>query len=196
MGAAASQDEVYAELTTCLSPVLDSCRMRPLKRVPYPAWRSDAGKLEEAVFFSLQVDAKATDPFAGGGFRIELEKSRQRIPARGLNGRALFFQLLGPAELDMLLAQQNRVIASRPTPPSEQVDLYPDGSVRQTYLGYFEPQAAFDAIDCWLRYGSLADVREWAGSLTPLIELLVERADAHLSPERLALGRGCLLESA
>jgi hypothetical protein len=190
-----SQKVVYSELAARLSPALESCGMRRLKRVSYPAWRSDDSELGEVIFFSLQVDRRATDPFKGGGFRAELEKSRQRDPACGLTGRALFFQLLTAEELETLLAQQNRVIGSRPKPPAEQVSLYPEGPVRRMYLSYFEPQSAFDAVRCWLRYGRLADVREWADALAPIVRPLNERADAYLSPERLALGQGCLLEA-
>jgi hypothetical protein len=193
MEALPSGREVYAELAACLSPGVASSRMRLVKRVSYPAWRTDAGASGEFLYLSLQVDGKATDPFSGGGFRVELEKSRRRVPARGLNGRALFFQLLTAGELETLVAQQNRIIAARPKPPAEQVALYPEGPVREMYLSFFEPQSEFDVIDCWLRYGSLADVRAWAEVLTPMIQPLLERADAALSPDRRDLGKGNLL---
>ena len=48
----------------------------------------------EHLFFTLQVDSKATDPYSGGGFRFEVEKSQSARPAAGLNDRAMFFQLL------------------------------------------------------------------------------------------------------
>ena len=186
-------DFVYSELTARLSPALKSAHMKSLKRLRYPAWRSNPDAYGLVVFFSIQVDAKATDPFSGGGFRIELENSKQRLPARGLNGRAMFHQLLTSDELTTLLNQQNRVIGSLPKPTPEQVGLYPEGPVRRQYLEYFERQSTFDSVHGWLRYGSGADVQDWADLLIPLVQPLIARASAHLSPERLALGEGCLL---
>ncbi len=61
------------------------------------------------------------DILAGGGFRIELEKSPALRPARGLNGCALFFQLLTPKESEEVLEYQNDVIRGLPDPPAAHV---------------------------------------------------------------------------
>jgi hypothetical protein len=184
---------VYAELSASLAPDLESAGMTRFRRVAYPAWRSHPDDEGCVVFLSLQVDSKATDPYAGGGIRIELERSRQSIPARGLNGRALFYQLMTADELEALLDVQNGVIASLPAPPDAQVSLYPEGAVRQDYLRFFEQQKSFDAIDCWLRYSTAVHVREWTRQLVQVVHPLVERAAVCLDPERLALGKGSLL---
>lgn len=145
------------------------------------------------MFLSLQVDRKAGDAYAGGSFRIELDKSRGRRPALGLNGRALFFQLLTEEERQGLLARQNRIIDSLPQPPPEQVQLYPAGGVRDIYLSYFEHQSKFDAVRCWLRYRTVDDLRGWASALSPLVRPLVTRAATYLSMDRRVLGQGYLL---
>ncbi len=186
-------DEVHDHLSARLGPSLDELGLRRLRDVPYPAWRSAVDKSGQAIFLSWQVDAEATDPFAGGGFRIELENSKQQRPARGLNGRALFFQLMTVEELRILLAQQNRVIESLPKPPLEQVALYPEGPIRQQYLAYFQTQPSFDAVHSWLRYFTEADLTDWGTLLTPSLQLLVPRAAIHLTPDRRDLGRGYLL---
>lgn len=66
------------------------------------------------MFLSVQVDDKATDTYADGGFRLELEKSPAARPASGLKGRARFFQLLTSRELGDLLALQ--AAATQPLP--------------------------------------------------------------------------------
>jgi hypothetical protein len=167
--------------------------MERVHQVAYPAWRSQPDGDGLAVFYSLQVDAKATDPFAGAEFRTEVEQSKQALPGRGLNGRAFFFQLLTTEELRVLLARQNEVINSLPKPPRSHIEQYPEGLVRKTYLGYFERQVSFDAVNCWLRYYTDADVCVWSELLGSLVSPLVKRAASILHPDERYLGRGFLL---
>jgi hypothetical protein len=96
-------------------------------------------------------------------------------------------------ELQILLAQQNGIIDSLPSPPQDHIRLYPKGPTRQRYLEYFRRQMTFDAVRSWLRYISEANVRDWAKVLSPLVQPLVQRAEIHLSPDRRALGKGYLL---
>jgi len=188
-----TRETVYTELSRRLEPALASGKMKPLADVKYPAWRSQPDADGLVVFYSIQVDSKATDPFAGAQFRIEVEHSTQSLPARGLNGRALFFQLLTTEETRNLLTRQNEVISSLSTPPRSHVDLYPEGPVRQAYLGYFKRQRSFDSVNSWLRYGTESDVRDWAELLGPLVTPLIERAANVLRPDERYLGRGSLL---
>lgn len=188
-----SPEVVYEELRLGLAAALDQLRFQPLRTCTYPAWCSPEAQEGRRIFLSLQVDSKATDPYAGGGFRLELEASTQRLPALGLNGRALFFQLLTSKELGTLLDRQNRVIRSLNAPSEEQILAYPEGPIRQQYLAYFAPQSAFDSVRCWLRYASSPDVREWTQLLAPLVQPLVHRASIYLSPDRRTLGKGTLL---
>ncbi len=188
-----SADAVYSRLSAGLDPELTRTGMQRLSRAGYPSWRRRDGGKGMSTFISLQIDSKATDPFAGGEFRVELERSKQRLPARGLNGRALFFQLLRDDELAILLSEQNRIIESLPTPTIEQIELYPLGAVRDQYLKYFEPQRTFDVIRSWLRYHTDDDLAAWTRVLTPLVATLIERAESTLKPDVLHLGESSLL---
>jgi len=188
-----SASDVYDTLQRMLGSELERLQMRRVATIGYPAWVSEVNASGERLFVSVQVDGKATDPYSGGGFRVEIEKSKDAKPASGLNGRALFFQLLTSAEAARLLARQNAVIESLVRPPVAQVEAYPAGSVRDQYLAYFEPQVEFDAVRCWLRFRTRADVTGWADALSPLLADLVDRGDKVLREDKRVLGKGPLL---
>ena len=184
---------VYDALSTGLQSTLESLGMQPFGGGGV-CWEREL-PTGEHLFFTLQLDPDATDVFAGGGFRIEVEKSDSPRPATGLNGRALFFQLLRPSEVAQLLAQQNLVLESLPPPPAVRAEMYPAGPVRQMYLSYFKPQNGFDAIRTWLRFRSVKDVGVWVGVLAPLVAPMIDRAADVLSTGVLHLGKGPLLQA-
>jgi hypothetical protein len=167
--------------------------MHRVRRLFYPCWVLKTASDEHGVYLSLQVDEKATDTYAGGEFRLELEKSAGPRPASGLSGRAMFFQLLTRQELAGVLAQQNNVIRTLPRPPAAQVEAYPS-SLRPTYLSWFDSQQGFDAIKSWMRYRTSSDVDAWAGTLRPLIGVTVDRGVRYLRRGTVHLGRGSLVE--
>jgi len=187
--------EIYERLVEALDPPLTTLAMRRVTRLNHPSWTVPSSSIGERLFISAQIDTKATDQFAGGGFRLELEKSPSLRPDSGLNGRVLFFQLLTSAELAQFLQTQNRIIRSLPQPPPEAIDRYPEGPIRQQYLRYFEPQDAFDAVKSWMRFRSRADVDEWVRLLEPISETLLKRTDELLQSTELYLGRGQLIRS-
>jgi hypothetical protein len=189
-----SAEVVYSRLSAGLDPALTRTGMQRLSRAGYPSWRRQDGGTGISTLISLQIDSKATDPFSGGGFRVELERSKNRLPARGLNGRALFFQLLRDDELAILVSEQNRIIDSLPTPTIEQIELYPAGAVRDQYLKYFEPQRKFDVAESWLRYHTDDDLAAWTRLFAPLVAAMIERAESNLKPDVLHLGEGSLLD--
>ncbi|HEV7680394.1 MAG TPA: hypothetical protein VGQ42_17675 [Candidatus Dormibacteraeota bacterium] len=184
--------QVYERLGAGIGPVLEALGMRRVSRLSYPAWVLREVPEGLNVFLSLQTHAKAKDTFAGGRFRVELEKSSSGRPAGGLGGRAMFFQLLTSAELQTLLEQQNTVITGLPRPPQSHVDGYP-ATLRDHYLSWFEPQSKFTAIDAWMRYRSLSDLDAWAAILVPLMPVLIERATTYLDGTTLQLGSHSLL---
>jgi hypothetical protein len=184
---------VYEALSDGLGPAIEQLGLMRLSRTPFLSWRSTKSEDRSRTFLSFQVDSKATDPYGGGGFRLELERSLAEEPATGLVGRAKFFQLLTGDELDAVLAHQNEIIRDLPWPPDEHVRLYPDDGVREQYLDYFEPQPMFDSIQSWLRYRTLKDVEDWTTVLAPLLPVLLERA-ARLNPSERHLGKGSLLD--
>ena len=187
-----SRRDVYDIVVRRLTPDLERLGMHPVRAGDHPAWGKEITS-GERLFLSVQVDGQATDQYSGGGFRVEVERSKATKPGQGLNGRALFFQLLTDAELRVLLERQNAVIDALAPPPSAQVEAYPAGPVRDQYLAYFDPQEKFDAVRCWLRFRSTADVAAWVDSLSPLLGPLLDRAEAVLRSEERFLGKGALL---
>ena len=129
--------EVYGRIVERFQPSLVPLGYSLGKLRGFPWWYAE--KTDGRVFLSAQVDTKATDPYAGGAFRVELEKGTGNVPNAKLTGRAFFFQLLEDDELSTLVAQQNRLIGSLPSPPAAQVNAYPE-FLRPQYLSYFQPQ--------------------------------------------------------
>jgi hypothetical protein len=193
MGPLPTPERVYEQLVAALEPAFAALDCKRLGALYYPCWITVDAASGEHVFISMQVDEKATDPYAGGGFRMSFEKTTMPVPNHGLKGRAHFFQLLRPDELASILEHQNRIIASLPGPPKSHVALYPAGMIREQYLSYFRPQHAFDAVDSWLRFRTLLDVEMWSRVFRPLLGNLVHRAATYLDPASLHLGRGSLV---
>jgi len=187
--------EVYERVVDGIGPRLSElgCKSRHAGRFPW--WYRDHPSAGDRVFLSAQVDRHATDPYSGGSLALELEKASPatRTPNTGLTGRALFFQLLRDAELDVLLAHQNRIIADLEPPPPEQVELYPAGRVRRMYQSYFEQQDGFDVIRSWLRYRDLRDVDSWMQVLRPYLGVMLDRAQSVLDVQTMSLGEGSLV---
>lgn len=186
----ASSTDVYARIARHLQPKLELLGYRPGATAEFPWWYVTDGN--GRMFVSAQIDTKATDPFAGAGFRLEFEKGGAGVPNAKLVGRALFFQLLSNDELRPLLDLQNRIIESLPLPPEAQINSYPE-FLRAQYRSYFQPQAAFNAVQSWLRYRTLADVDRWMEMLAPLMSTVHERARTRLNADQMYLGRGQLL---
>lgn len=138
------------------------------------------------TFFKIQRHPKAVDPYAGGRFTLEFERSPSNKPLMGMAGRARFDQLLPEADLERVVAYQRRVISSLPRPPAEWVNSGPD-VLRETYLENFEPNFTFRPGNLWLRYQSLEHVMGWVDVITSLLPEVLERA-ARMDPGTIYLG--------
>src|SRR5438067_1885245 len=149
--------DAYRLIIEHLHPPLLRLGYRRGRSKDFPWWWVSVGG--HAVFISAQVDTKATDPYAGGGFRLEGERGGAD-PDGKLTGRALFFQLLEEQDSEILIAHQNDVITSLPQPPPSHVDSFPR-FLQPQYLSYFQPQGCFDATKSWLRYRTAADIDGW-----------------------------------
>lgn len=161
MSDARSPKDLYRYLEPRLEPHMDRLGLQRVKAgPPWLLWKSQAADGDAHVFYSLQADAKATDAYAGGGFRIQLEKSSAKRPG-GVFGCAFFFQLLSDAEMDGILKVQNSVIRSFPPPPQEWIETYAAQSLDRQYLSWFDPQSDFNPIDCWFRYRTTEDLDAW-----------------------------------
>jgi hypothetical protein len=137
-------------------------------------------------FFKVQRHEKAVDPYAGGRFTLEFERSPGSKPLMGLAGRARFDQLLPQADLERVIDYQRRVISSLPRPPAEWVNSGPD-FLRETYLENFSPNFPYHPGNLWLRYQSLEHVRGWLDVITALLPAVLERA-ARMDPGTIYLG--------
>ena len=138
------------------------------------------------TFFKVQRHEKAVDPYAGGRFTLEFERSLSSKPLMGLAGRSRFDQLLPKADLEQVVAYQRRVISSLPRPPAEWVNSGPD-FLRETYLENFDPDFTFGPGNLWLRYQSLEHVMGWLAVITSLLPEVLERA-ARMDPGTIYLG--------
>lgn len=132
------------------------------------------------------IDSKALDPFRGGSFTLEFERSDNGRFGEKLAGRARLEQLLDTAQRANTLALRN-VIAGRLSKPDQQhLELIPE-SVRPEYLKAFHPAEELEPR-FWMRFSSALDVEEWSEFLEGQIGVLVERA-GKLDPHALLLGR-------
>jgi hypothetical protein len=184
-----SAREAYTVIFNRLQPSLELLGYSAGDTRKFPWWWVDAD--DDRLLMSAQVDAKATDPFSGQGFRLEFERGGRR-PYKKLTGRALFFQLLPPREYGILLTHQNQIIGSLERPPAIHVRSYPK-FLQSQYLSYFQPQTDFDAVQSWLRYKTLEDVDAWMTILTPMIPTLHAQA-IKLKSDQIYLGRGNVAE--
>jgi len=175
--------DIHAVIRDVLDPVV-----RPLgyvgRRAGAAGWslKENGSKL----FFKFHLHPKAKDPYAGGEFVIEFERTPGEGPGGALSGRARFDQLLTPAELETVLEHQNDVIASLPRPPEGHVASYPE-SLRETYLQFFDRQETFPPGDLWLRYRTLDHVRGWLRLIAGMLSSVLGRA-RRLDPHVLYLG--------
>ncbi len=175
--------DIHAVIRDALDPVV-----RPLgyvgKRAGAAGWslKEDGAKL----FFKFHLHPKAKDPYAGGEFVIEFERTPGEGPGGTLSGRARFDQLLMPAELATVVEHQNDVIASLRRPPAGHVASYPE-SLRETYLQFFDLQGTFPPGDLWLRFRTLDDVRGWLRLIAGVLPSVLGRA-RRLDPHVLYLG--------
>ncbi len=147
---------------------------------------ADGHAAGERTYFWVQVHPKAKDPYSGGEFLVEFERSSAARPAAKLSGRARFDQLLTGAELETILEHQNDLIASLPRPPASHVASYPP-DLRQTYLQEFEPQGNPSPGNLWLRYQTLDHIHGWLRLIRGLLPSLLARAK-RLDPHVVYLG--------
>lgn len=74
--------EVYERLAAGLHPTLKAAGMQLVRRIHWPCWWRPSSTSEgDRLYLSMRLDHKATDTYAGGQFRIELEKTASDRPA-------------------------------------------------------------------------------------------------------------------
>ena len=182
---------VHSTIRNAIDPVV-----RPIGYVrekgTSPGW-AQANGASLRTFFWVQLHPDAKDPFSGGEFLVEFERTSTDRPAKKLAGRARFDQLLEQPELERVIRHQNDVIASLPRPPASHVASYP-ASLQDAYLKEFQPQGKVRPGNLWLRYQTLDHVQGWLSLLSGLLPSILARA-ARLDPHVLYLGRKIDLDS-
>ena len=141
-----------------------------LKRRRKPAWRRD-GSLEIRVL----RDTKANDPYAGGAFTLELEKSPDGRFQVGLSGRVLFDLLLDDGDRALMLEMHNAVVDSLMRPPPHHVDAYAE-FLRPTYLKRFE-WAANLPREAWMRFTIREHLETWTAFMRPRLPMAIRRLE-------------------
>ena len=174
-----------------VDPVLRPLGFTTRKSGP-PTWKKKLGSCE-MLLMGIQRHPNAVDPYAGGRFRIEIERARTERPYMALAGRAALDQLLLPQEMAAVLAHQRGVITSLQRPPAQWVAIYPE-SLRETYLGNFDPDAPYRPGNFWHRYRNVEDVTGWMLAIAPFLPSVVERGE-RLSPGVIYLGGAIDLDS-
>jgi hypothetical protein len=173
-----SHRELIAEvLPSALEPALVSLGFSKVKPLH---WRR--GDLEVRTV----VDSKAADPFRGGAFTLEFEKSDNGQFEMKLAGRARVDQLLDAAQRQRFLTQRNIIASHLQRPDDQHVAMIPE-SVRPEYLKAFQATEGLEPR-FWMRFGSARDLQDWCELLGDMLTELVARAET-LDPHALVLGR-------
>ena len=164
-------------LTTTLEPVLLSLGFVKVKATRW-RWRD--------LEIRAVIDSKASDPYRGGAFTLEVERSDNGKFEVKLAGRVRVDQLLDVPQRQEALELRNAVAARLPRPDEQHLALIPD-SVRPEYLKAFEPAHDLEPR-MWMRYHDENDLREWATLLASMMPDFVRRAQT-LDPHALVLGK-------
>jgi hypothetical protein len=143
-------------------------------------WRRD--ELEIRVI----VDSKAVDPFRGGAFTLEFERSDNGTFGEGLAGRVRFDQLLDSEQRAGALSRRNAVAARLARPDEHHLALIHE-SLRHEYLSAFEPADDLGPR-FWMRFRDEQDVEDWSTFLLRFLAVFVSRAET-LDPHALLMGR-------
>ena len=132
------------------------------------------------------VDSKATDPFRGGAFTLEFERSDDGQFEVKLAGRSRVDQLLDAAQAREFLALRNDIASRLPHPTDQHLAAIPE-PVRPEYLKAFSPAEELEPR-FWMRFANPQDLGEWCALLSELMPVLVARVNT-LDPHALVLGQ-------
>jgi len=171
--------EVYREAREVLGPW---CKRQGFKRTTggLLGWQKTFG--EKHLIFWLQCSQDGWDPYAGSKFIVEFQlSSSPRIGACGADCvRHRLPHFLTKDLLEIVRAQQNRVIRSLPKPSSNHFVLQMDKQTVDWYLAKFkEVETPYrNTDDIWFRYGSAENVRGWAELLLQVLPSVVQQLES------------------
>jgi len=143
-------------------------------------WRRDG--LEVRVV----IDSKARDPFRGGAFTLEFERSDDGEFEAKLAGRSRVDQMLDTAQKREFLSVRNEVASRLPRPTDQHLAAIPPSAQRE-YLRAFAPAEELEPR-FWMRFANTCDLEAWVDLLQRVMPDLVARAE-RLDPHALVLGR-------
>jgi hypothetical protein len=103
----------------------------------------------------------AVDPYQGGRFQVELERTANKLGA-AFSGRARLDQLLTKEELKRLVEVQNGIIRSLPAPPAEHINTYPASCGARTWMD-FARKACTAQVTCGFGF---IPTTTWSGGPT------------------------------
>lgn len=145
-----------------------------------PRWRRE--DLEIRVVF----DSKSGDPYRGGAFTLELERSTDGRFEVKLAGRVRVDQLLDPDQRSQFLRLRNFIAEELPKPDARFLSEMPE-SLRKQYLSAFSSAPRLE-LQPWMRFIDSGDVRRWCVLLSGMMPTLVARAST-IDPHSLLLGQ-------
>lgn len=145
-----------------------------------PRWRHEG--LEVRVVF----DPKSGDPYRGGAFTLEFERSDNALFETKLAGRVRVDQLLDASQRQRFLALRNVIAARSPRPDETFLEAIPE-SLRDEYLRVFAPTPRLEP-GSWMRFRDARDAREWCALLGELMPALIDRV-RQVDPHALLLGK-------
>lgn len=175
----------YAELlekavNSILAPVLADAGFRRRSRRSHEWTRNDQ------IQVRVQRDSKASDPYSGGSFKLELEVSSDGRFEHKLAGRVLAEQLLDERQRARFLDKRNELAERWGTPPAAHIAIIPE-FLREQYLRHFTAATELER-QFGMRFRTQAEANEWIELLAREMPTLIARAEA-LSPRLMYLGR-------
>jgi hypothetical protein len=132
------------------------------------------------------IDSKAVDPFRGGAFTLEFERSDNGKFGEKLAGRVRLEQLLDNDQRVEVLSVRNVIAARLPRPDERHLALIPE-SMRPAYLKAFQSADRLGPR-FWMRFQNERDLLSWSAILQKLIVEFVSRAEA-VDPHALVMGK-------
>lgn len=162
-----------------LDPVMTSLGLLPKRGA---LWRAEP---PNSLWVWPEVDSKARDPYRGGAFTLEFERSDDGRVEK-LGGRCRLGQLLDSTELGRFLFRQNEVVASLTRPPESYAEGIPD-FLRPRFWASFEPQTTMAPPDFWMRYTTNDHLVSWFILIEEVLPSVLRRA-LSLHPHKLYFG--------
>lgn len=171
-----------ATLPGALGPSLEALQFKQLRGMK---WRRPGLEIR------VVIDRKAQDPYTGGAFTLEFERSDENQFERKLSGRIRVYQLLDRSQRFGFLDIRNSIATSLPRPDAEYLSaIHP--SLRSAYERDFFEFADLKEFEEWevhpfMHFQNASHAQLWAEFLTSVAQSMVIRAES-IDPRDLVVG--------